>query len=254
MIDHVNTLRRCSQAHQDLTFAWWDGSHIIDIDLPDDNPFDSDYAPSDSDSTGNVDDDLSFVSDSDLTATGVEEMNNNDDDHNNDDNNANDPNAHEHDNPEEQEIQQQEEVDPEEQAAGEQEEEEIDENNMQHENEHKECKEELNNNNKEELNGNNKDLRAMTGVEGKLAGVAQIIGVEPEIDEDSEDEEDEVGAYMDWKYGPWMHSHDLQPRKPCNYSHLHSNLEHIMLTQYNFKKGLKLFGEASANAVITEMQ
>ena len=51
-----------------------------------------------------------------------------------------------------------------------------------------------------------------------------------------------------------MHTHDLQPRKPCNYSHLHGNLEHTMLTQYNVKKGLKLFREASANAVVTEMQ
>ena len=51
-----------------------------------------------------------------------------------------------------------------------------------------------------------------------------------------------------------MHSHDLQPRKPCNYRHLHGNLEQMALTQYNVKKGLKLFGEAGAKAVITEMQ
>ena len=180
----------------------------------------------------------------------VEEMNdmNANDNNNNDDNNnnANDPNAYEHDDPEEQEIQQEKEVNPEEQAAGEQQEEENNKNNMQHEKECKECK--------EELNGSNDDLREMTGVDGKLAGVAQIVGVEPEIDENSEVKEDQVEVDMDQKYGPWIHSHDLWPRKQHIYSHLHGDLEHTMLTQYKVKKSLKLFGEAGTNAVVTEMQ
>ena len=121
VIDCVNTLGCWSQAHQDLTFAWWDGSPIIDLDSTDDDPFNLDYAPSDSDSTDDPDDDLCFMSNSDLTAAGVEEMNNDNDDNasnNNDNNNANDPNAQlmmgepnnadiEHVNPEEQEIQEQ---------------------------------------------------------------------------------------------------------------------------------------------------
>ena len=42
VIDHVNMLGHCSHAHRDLTFAWWDGSPIIDLDSPDDDPIDSD--------------------------------------------------------------------------------------------------------------------------------------------------------------------------------------------------------------------
>ena len=37
-------------------------------------------------------------------------------------------------------------------------------------------------------------------------------------------------------------------------SHLHGDLEHTMLTQYNVKKGLKLFSETGMNAIVTEMQ
>ena len=71
VIDCVNTLGCQSQAHWDLTFVWWDGSPIIDLDSPDDDLFDSDYAPSNSDSTSGVDDDLSFVANNDLTTAGV---------------------------------------------------------------------------------------------------------------------------------------------------------------------------------------
>jgi hypothetical protein len=63
--------------------------------------------------------------------------------------------------------------------------------------------------------------------------------------------------------------HGLRPRKPRNYdTHLgidkpvehgmlHANLrdlEHTVLTQYSAKKGLKVFGEAGADAIISEMK
>ena len=124
----------------------------------------------------------------------------------------------------------------------------MDENNMQNENECEECKEELN-------NKNNEDHGEMTGVDGKLAGVAWIAGVEAKIDEDSEDKEDNVEVVwtksMDHEgiamtCSPGSHIHD--------YSHLHGDLEHTMLTQYNVKKGLKLSREAGANAVVTEIE
>ena len=47
VIDHVNTLGHCSNANHDLAFAWHDGSPIIDVDSPDNDPYDSDYASSD---------------------------------------------------------------------------------------------------------------------------------------------------------------------------------------------------------------
>ena len=95
VIDHVNMLGCCSHAHCDLTFAWRDGNPIIDLDSPDYNPFDSDYAPLDLESTSDMDDDLSFLSNGDLTTAGVDEMHNNDNNnnnnemHNDDDNNSN---------------------------------------------------------------------------------------------------------------------------------------------------------------------
>ena len=90
----------------------------------------------------------------------------------------------------------------------------------------------------------------------KISGVddAEIAGVQPEMDTDSDEEED-LGAEMDHKYGPAQnHTHDLWPQKPCDYSHLHGDLEHTALNWYNIKKGLKIFVEAGAQAVIMEMQ
>ena len=45
VIDHVNTLGRHSNTAADLTFTWQDGSPIVDLDSPDDDPYDSDYLP-----------------------------------------------------------------------------------------------------------------------------------------------------------------------------------------------------------------
>ena len=66
----------------------------------------------------------------------------------------------------------------------------------------KACKEELNADNEEELHNNNEDAGITIGMDAKIAGVAQITGVEPEIDEDSKDEEDQVEAEINCKYGP----------------------------------------------------
>ena len=91
--------------------------------------------------------------------------------------------------------------------------------------------------------------------DAEIAGVddPEMTGVAADMDTDSDDEED-LMAEMDRKYGPWSHNHDLWPPNPCAYSHLHGDLEHTALTQYNVKKWLKIFGEAGAQAVITEMQ
>ena len=42
-------------------------------------------------------------------------------------------------------------------------------------------------------------------------------------------------------------------RTKDNHSHLHATLEHTVLTQHSIKKGLKVFGEKGAEAVVTEM-
>ncbi len=42
--------------------------------------------------------------------------------------------------------------------------------------------------------------------------------------------------------------------KPSDYDKSHANLQHTALTQYSIKKGLKVFGEAGADAVVKEME
>jgi hypothetical protein len=73
-------------------------------------------------------------------------------------------------------------------------------------------------------------------------------------DDDSDDEEGDYEAAMNWRYGEQTGAYDLHPCKPRDYSHRHTDLEHTAFTQYNVKKGLKIFGEASAKAVVTEMK
>ena len=74
-------------------------------------------------------------------------------------------------------------------------------------------------------------------------------------DVDSDDEEDDLKDQMTQKYVKRRHDHDLQPQKPaCDYSHLYSDLEHTILTQYNIKNRLKIFGDAGMSAMVTEMQ
>ena len=103
----------------------------------------------------------------------------------------------------------------------------------------------------DETPGVDDDPGETTGVDGMdNTGVPSL---ETVPNEDSNDEE-HVMAEMDHRYGPQNHHYDLQPQKPWDYSHLHADLEHIALTQYNVKKGLKIFGEAGAQVVVTEMQ
>ena len=59
---------------------------------------------------------------------------------------------------------------------------------------------------------------------------------------------------MDAKYGSRTNANQLRPRKPWDYGHLHATLEHTEMTQYNIKKGIKMFGDAGIKAVLTELQ
>jgi hypothetical protein len=59
------------------------------------------------------------------------------------------------------------------------------------------------------------------------------------------------------------HRHNLRPRAPRDYTkavapkdyaHAHAAVENIVMTQHSVKKGLKLYGEAGAEAVVSKMQ
>jgi hypothetical protein len=63
-----------------------------------------------------------------------------------------------------------------------------------------------------------------------------------------------TGVPINHKYGTHNRRDGLCPQKPRNYSHLYADLEHTAFTQYNVRKGLKIFGEAGAQAVVKEMQ
>ena len=60
---------------------------------------------------------------------------------------------------------------------------------------------------------------------------------------------------MDAKYGTRSSGYELRPRRPWDYSHMHTTLENTVMTQqHNMKKGIKLFGDAGIDAVLKELQ
>ena len=59
---------------------------------------------------------------------------------------------------------------------------------------------------------------------------------------------------MDMQYGPRTGTYNLRARKPRDYGHLHTTLEHIAMTQYTTERGLKEFDNNSVQAVAKEMQ
>jgi hypothetical protein len=75
-------------------------------------------------------------------------------------------------------------------------------------------------------------------------------------EEDIEDEEGNEEDIEDikQKYGKRTTAHNLRSRKPRDYGHMHTTLEHTSMTQHSVKKGLKEFGKAGSDAVIAEMQ
>ena len=59
---------------------------------------------------------------------------------------------------------------------------------------------------------------------------------------------------MDVRYGARTSNYDLRARKPRDYGHLHTILEHTAMTQYTMERGLKEFGEDGVQAVSKEMK
>jgi hypothetical protein len=101
---------------------------------------------------------------------------------------------------------------------------------------------------------NNQDETPGVGT-GKTTGVDTKMTVET-IDEQEEieqDEQEEIEQEMDAQYGDRKHRHGLRPRRPRDYKHVHTQLESTVMTQHSIKKGLKIFGEDGAVAVISEM-
>jgi hypothetical protein len=73
-------------------------------------------------------------------------------------------------------------------------------------------------------------------------------------DDDGGDPVPDIAAEMEARYGQRRSAHGLRPRRPRDYSHLHTVLEHTVMTQHSLKRGLKEFGDAGVDAVLKELQ
>jgi hypothetical protein len=65
----------------------------------------------------------------------------------------------------------------------------------------------------------------------------------------------DMEAALDQQHGKQTAVYNLRQRKPRDYGHhIHATLEHTAMTQLNMKKGIKGFGDAGINAVLSELQ
>jgi hypothetical protein len=112
------------------------------------------------------------------------------------------------------------------------------------------------------------DDQAYVGVdddhEPQLAGMPE--GDAPPGETPEENREDELDNINDQdrrmtyaeaaaaRYGPRNSGYNLRPQRPRDYSHLHTTLEHTVMTQHSMKAGLKLFGDAGTDAVLKELR
>ena len=81
----------------------------------------------------------------------------------------------------------------------------------------------------------------------------EITGVDDEII-DTAGVDDEIVETTGVGNKTPTHGHNLRPKAPRDYRHAHVTIENIVMTQHSIKKGLKLYGEAGAEAVVSEMQ
>jgi hypothetical protein len=86
-----------------------------------------------------------------------------------------------------------------------------------------------------------------------------IINNLPEVDENGENQDNEninnnIQEEMDRQYGQRTGAYNLRPRRPRDYSHLHTIMEDTVMTQHTMKKGIKIFGDAGVEAVLKELQ
>jgi hypothetical protein len=78
-------------------------------------------------------------------------------------------------------------------------------------------------------------------------------GINVDTVPDLEEKQARLDAEMDSQYGGRTREHGLRPRRPRDYSHVHIQQENIVMTLHSIKKGLKVFGDNGAKAVVSEM-
>jgi hypothetical protein len=92
------------------------------------------------------------------------------------------------------------------------------------------------------------------GVIDETTGVAdETTGVDDEIIDTAGVDDEIVETTRVGNKTPTL-EHNLRPKAPREYRHAHATIEDIVITQHSIKKGLKLYGEARAEAVVSEMQ
>ena len=90
-----------------------------------------------------------------------------------------------------------------------------------------------NNNDEHEINENNDNIEHNNNIDHEMI---------------------DINAQMDEQYGARLSTHNLRPRKPRDYGHLHTTLEHTVMTQYSVNKGIQIFGDAGIDAVTQELK
>jgi hypothetical protein len=88
--------------------------------------------------------------------------------------------------------------------------------------------------------------------DGETTGVHADVTVKTAVE--TVNEQEEIKQELNDQYGERKHEHRLRPRRPRDYKHVHTQLENIVMTQHSIKKGLKIFGEAGAEAVTSDMK
>lgn len=82
------------------------------------------------------------------------------------------------------------------------------------------------------------------------------------LDATVDDDDDQLVTQMDAKYGQRTGAHNLRARRKPSYAHLHTILAGLdedlvqaaIFTQYGVKKGLEMFGDDGANAILKELR
>jgi hypothetical protein len=75
----------------------------------------------------------------------------------------------------------------------------------------------------------------------------------PEMNEVEADPQEMLNQEMDERYGTRISEYSLWPRRPRDCGHLHTVLEDTVFIQHSVKKGLQLYGEDGAKAVLQEL-
>ena len=100
------------------------------------------------------------------------------------------------------------------------------------------------------------DPNDLQGIEEAVEnhGIVDIILENNDVpDEINPNDNVDLNAEMDHQYGNRTAAYNLRPRKPRDYSHLHTVLESTMMTQYSMKKGIEIFGDAGIEAILKEL-